>query len=86
MSPDRPDMPRVEASLNRLEQALIDEYLRARGCDAARLDALPPSERAAVLGDASTYASTKLTEIESRSRFLHELRDGGPHTGGTGLD
>ena len=67
-----------EAPLGQLERALIDEFIRARGHDPLRLTDLPPHEREALLKDASVYASAKLTEIESRSHFLHELHDSPP--------
>jgi hypothetical protein len=41
---------------------------------------MPEAARHALLTEASTYASARLTEIESRSHFVHELhgtRDAG---------
>jgi hypothetical protein len=76
MSADRSDSTAFDAPLGRLERALIDEFLRARGCDPLALSKLPKQERETLLKGASMYASTKLAEIESRSQFLHELHDG----------
>ena len=56
-----------------LEQALIAEFLRMRGHDAQSLNGLPEDERHRLLQDASTYAAGKLTEVEARARFVHEL-------------
>jgi len=68
-----------------LERALIDEYVRARGHDPRKLSEVPEPGRSALLRDASTYASLKLTEVESRSHFLDEIHDGAPGTSKTGL-
>jgi hypothetical protein len=65
----------AESPLARLEEALIDEYLRMRGCEPDRLGDLTPVERDALLKAASLYASGKLTEVETRSHFVHELHD-----------
>lgn len=73
MSSD-PDNPSgLHPPLADLEQALIAEFLGSRGYDPAKLAALPDAARAAVLKDASLYASVKLAEVESRSRMLHDL-------------
>jgi hypothetical protein len=60
---------------NQLEQSLINEYIRTRGCDPDALSALPAAERHALLRDASIYASSKLCEVESRAHFVHEIHD-----------
>jgi hypothetical protein len=69
-------MPNV-APLGQIEQSLIDEFLRSRGHDRRTVEALPEGERYALLADASVYASSKLTEVESRSHYLDELREHG---------
>lgn len=56
-----------------LEQALIAEYLRTRGHDSRSVERLPEPERRQLLQEASTYAAAKLTEVEARARFVHEL-------------
>jgi hypothetical protein len=66
----------MQQPLGQLERALIDEHLRLRGYDAARLAALSPGEREAVMKEASLYASSRLAEMESRAHFVHELHDG----------
>jgi hypothetical protein len=68
--------PHPEATpLARLEQSLIDEYVRTHGHDPMRLGDLAASERHALLREASLYASGKLCEVETRSHFVHELHD-----------
>ena len=56
-----------------LETALIDEFLRMRGVDAAGLRTLPDTETKRLLSAASVYAAAKLAEIESRAHFVHHL-------------
>ena len=65
----------------RLERAFIDDFLRTRGHDAVSIAGLPEHERQRLLQDASTYASGKLTELEARARFVHELHGETPRTG-----
>jgi len=68
----------VESPLARLERSLIDEFLRAQGCDPLKLADLPETERDALLKHASVFASSRLAEVESRSHFLDDMHDGGP--------
>jgi len=65
----------MESPLACLEQSLIDEYIRLRGYDPARLGNLVAADRDTLLKAASLYASGKLCEVETRSHFLHELHD-----------
>ena len=65
----------AEPPLARLEQALIDDYVRTHGCEPDRLGELTAVERDALLRAASLYASGKLSEVEMRSHFVHELHD-----------
>jgi hypothetical protein len=65
----------ADAPLARLEQSLIDEYVRMHGHDPARLADLVAAERDALLRGASLYASCRLSEVETRSHYLHELHD-----------
>jgi len=67
-----------EALLGKLERALIDDYLDARGYDPVKLAGLPELERAKLLAEASVYASGKLVEVEARSHFLDEMHGGLP--------
>jgi hypothetical protein len=63
----------LQPPLGSLERKLIAEFLESHGYDPATMNSLPEPERHAVLTKASIYASSRLTEIESRSHFVHEL-------------
>jgi hypothetical protein len=65
----------AEAPLALLERSLIDEYVRMHGHDPAKLSELVAADRDALLKGASLYASGKLSEVETRSHFVHELHD-----------
>ena len=56
-----------------IEDALIEEFLTARGLDAQSLAAMSDPDRRRVLVEASTYAADRLAEVEARAHFLHEL-------------
>jgi len=75
MSIHESSTPPAEAPFARLEQSLIDEYVRLHGHDPAKLTDLVAAEREALLKAASLYASCKLSEVETRSHYLHELHD-----------
>jgi hypothetical protein len=57
----------------RLERAMIDEFIRARGYDPARLHDLPDDVRRRVQSEASTYAAARLAEMEARAHYVQEL-------------
>jgi hypothetical protein len=63
----------MEDPEGRLESALIQEYLQARGYDARALHALSEEEAKRVMKDASLYAAMKLAEVEARAHFVHEI-------------
>ncbi len=75
MRPDSDQAARPDQTAE-LERALIAEFLQQRGVDAAALHALPEAERHALLREASLYASTHLSEVESRARYVDDLRQG----------
>lgn len=77
MRTERSEISPLEAPFSHLEQALLDEFVRAHGGDPRKLAALPEKTRETLLKEASVYASARLTEIESRSHLLHEIHDGG---------
>ena len=83
MSAERPDTPPLEDPCGQLERAFIDEFVRMQGYDPLELKKLPEQQRHALLKEASTYAATKLTEVESRAHFIHEIHGGvlSPKTG-----
>lgn len=59
--------------MKQLEEALIDEFLRARGHDRRSVHALPEDQARRLLTDASVHASSKLSEVEARAHYVHEL-------------
>lgn len=71
-STPRPEAPLVEP-LAELERQLIQAYLTGAGCDVPALLARDDDESRKMLADASTYASSKLTEIEARLHYLRRL-------------
>ena len=58
-----------------LERAFIAEYLERHGYTRDSLHDLPAAESAAVLRDASIYASAKLSEVEARAHYVHDIHD-----------
>ena len=56
-----------------LEMALIDEFLRALGLDRQKLHDLPKNQARRLRREASAYATARLTEVESRAHFVHEI-------------
>lgn len=86
MSDDRTDALPLESPLGGLERALIDEFLHMRGQTPESLHELAESERRALLGEASVYASGKLSEVDARSKFVHEMHEIRPGRAQTGLD
>lgn len=52
-----------------LEKMYIEEYLQSRGYRWADLCNLPAEETKRLMCEASTYASNKLAEVESRAHF-----------------
>lgn len=83
MSVERPDTPALQDRTGQLEQAFIDEFVRMQGYEPAMLGELSEPQRHALLTRASTYAATKLAEVESRAHFVHEIhgsaREPGDH-------
>ena len=76
MSADRPDTAALHDPQGQLERAFIDEFVRRQGYDPLTLNELPEPQRTALLKEASTYAAAKLTEVESRAHFIHEIHGG----------
>jgi hypothetical protein len=72
MTSKEPDAA-MEDPGGQLENALIEEFLRARGLDSSALHALPEDEAKRVLTKASVYAATKLAEVEARAHFVHAI-------------
>ncbi len=76
MSAERSDTP-LGDPLAQLERALTAEFLRSRGYDPSKLHELPEAKVQELLKEASLYASAKLTEVESRAHFVHDIHGGG---------
>jgi hypothetical protein len=68
-----PDAPRLGDPFARLELGLIDDYLRSRGHDPGALRARTDAEAHRLLAEASTYAAARLSEVESRAHYIHDL-------------
>lgn len=79
MSTERSDVV-AEDPHAQLERALIDEYLTSRGHTRSSIDRLPEAQAASLLKQACLYASGRLTEVESRAHYVHDVHDG--HQGG----
>lgn len=83
---DRPDSMSLHQPLAGLERTLITEYLEARGCDPTALRQRTDPAALALLRDASSHASARLAEIETRAHYVHEMHhlgsapSGAPHT------
>ena len=73
MTADRVFARAPEAPFASLERSLIDEFLCDRGCDRDRLRRLSPERALELLRRASAYASGRLSEVESRARYLHDV-------------
>jgi hypothetical protein len=73
MSTKDPDTRAMEDQTAHLERALMEQFIRARGYDPAKLGELPTDERERLQKEASAHAAGKLAEVESRAHFIHEL-------------
>ena len=62
-----------------LEKTLIETYLKGKGHTLDELQDLPEMESRQLMKEASTYASSKLAEVELRAHFVKELH--GPQSG-----
>lgn len=76
MATDRTDVPPLEEPLAELERRIIDEYVRRLGHDPEALRASMDAGARKILVDASTYAATRLSEVEARSHYVRELHTG----------
>jgi len=76
MTTDRTDIPPCEEPLAELERRIIDEYIRGLGHDPDTLRGSNDPAARRILIDASTYAATRLSEVEARSHYVRELHTG----------
>ncbi|MBS1819173.1 MAG: hypothetical protein JSU08_14660 [Acidobacteria bacterium] len=72
MRPDIDQAPRPDQTAD-LELALISEFLERRGQTLHSIHTLPEAERHAIMREASLYASSRLSEVESRAHFVDDL-------------
>jgi hypothetical protein len=56
-----------------LERQFITQYLRDQGFEKSDLEALPKELSRKLMAQASGYASSKLAEIEARSKFIQKI-------------
>jgi hypothetical protein len=63
----------LEEPLAELERQLISAYVTGAGQDLDALLARDDAEAKRILAKASLYASSKLSEVESRNLYLHKL-------------
>jgi hypothetical protein len=70
---DKNSRGRLEEIQVFLEMTLIETYLKGKGYTLEDLKTIPPEEATRLRVEASTYASTKLAEIEHKAHFIKEL-------------
>lgn len=70
------DLPHLEDLHAELERTLISDYLRGLGHDPESLRDRDDAEAHLLLAEASTYAATRLTEVESRAHYVYDLHRG----------
>lgn len=57
-----------------LEKQLVEDFLKTKGYTWEELHQLPPEVSKQLLKEACTYASLKLSELESKSKFRDDIR------------
>jgi hypothetical protein len=62
-----------EGPLAALERMIIEAYLAGKNIKIEDLKTMPPEEAQDIMKEASTYASTKLAEVESKAQFKREI-------------
>lgn len=73
MIKDQPDVSAFEDPQGKLEQAFIDEFLRSHGYDDRKRGELSDLHLERLMKQATAYASGKLSEIEARAHYVHEI-------------
>jgi hypothetical protein len=73
MSAKPDDRPPLEGPRFELERQLIAAYLAETGHDYQALITRGDAEARSLLASAAHYASERLSEIEARSHYVHEL-------------
>jgi len=67
------DVPRTADQIAQLEEAFITEFLERRGLTRSTLHDLAEADFHALMKEASAYASARLSEVEARAHYVHEL-------------
>ncbi len=68
-----------EGPQSALERQLVEDYLNSKGFTRQDLHNLPEEQARQLMKEACNYASLKLAELESKSKFLDEIRAPGEH-------
>lgn len=63
-----------EGPQSALEKQLVEDYLVSKGYTKERLQHLPQEVVKMLMKEACTYASLKLAELESKSKFREDIR------------
>ncbi len=71
----QPVMEQPEAALERM---YLEEYLSGKGHTMQSLQALPEEEAKRLMTEASSYASTRLAEVETRAQLMQDLHGVSP--------
>jgi hypothetical protein len=58
-----------------LERGFIAEYLELHGHTILSMHQLPAAEASALMKAASIYASARLSEMQSRAHYIHDIHD-----------
>jgi hypothetical protein len=58
-----------------LERAFIAEFLQRHGHTISTIHELPEVEATALMKEASIYASARLSEVDARSHYVHDIHD-----------
>lgn len=74
MTTNLADGPPLHEPLAELERELMSAYLAGAGQDLEALLARRDDDARRLLTEASLYATARLTEVESRSHYLRQLR------------
>ena len=77
MAADPSDVPSVFNPQATLERAFMEEYLALHGESIAGVYRRTDPRAHALLKGAATYAAGRLTEVESRAHYLHDIH---PHS------
>lgn len=80
MAADPLAVPAFQEPQAKLELAFIDEYLKSHGEDPDAVRLRTDSAAQELLKQASIHAAGRLTEVESRAHYLHELHLGHRNT------